>query len=210
MAKKGPFQLALVEDDEEVRSLMKLLLNSGNEFYCSVYENAEVFLAALPELDPDLILMDIDLGPGLNGIEALKKVKQSGRNLNTVMLTVHEDDDSVFGALCSGATGYLLKGTTPVKLLDAVRQACLGGAPMSPGIARRVVSTFHIGQSNPLSTREKEVLALLCDGESYRGISKKLFISGSTVRTHIKHIYEKLEVHSRAEVVARAIREKLI
>ncbi|MEM8584124.1 MAG: response regulator transcription factor [Bacteroidota bacterium] len=210
MAKKGPFQLALVEDDEEVRSLMKLLLNSGSEFYCSVYENAEAFLAALPEIDPDLILMDIDLGPGLNGIEALKKIKRSGRKLNTVMLTVHEDDDSVFGALCSGATGYLLKGTTPVKLLDAVRQACLGGAPMSPGIARRVVSTFHIGQSNPLSTREKEVLTLLCDGESYRGISKKLFISGSTVRTHIKHIYEKLEVHSRAEVVARAIREKLV
>ncbi|MEL6804670.1 MAG: response regulator transcription factor [Bacteroidota bacterium] len=210
MSNAGPFQLALIEDDPEVRSLMKLLLNSGTDYYCRAYENAEAFLKELPLIDPDLILMDIDLGPGLSGIEALKKIHQTGRKLNTVMLTIHEDDDSVFGALCAGATGYLIKGASPVQLLEDVRQACLGGAPMSPRIARRVVSTFHIGQSNPLSKREKEVLAMLCEGDSYKGISEKLFISGSTVRTHIKHIYEKLEVHSRAEVVSKAIREKLI
>jgi len=206
-----PLAILLVEDDQTLRELLSLLFNGSPGFYCcGAFANAEAMLAELPGLFPDLLLLDIDLGPGLNGIETMEQLHRERPELTVVMLTVHEDEASVFAALCAGAVGYLVKGLEPVKLLAAAREAVAGGAPMSPAIARRVVRTFHLGPTNPLTKREREVLRLLCEGESYRGISEQLFVSGNTVRTHIKHIYEKLHVHSRAEVVAKAIHDKLI
>ncbi|MEL6141649.1 MAG: response regulator transcription factor [Bacteroidota bacterium] len=210
-AREKPIEIVLVEDDSNLRDLLKLLLNGTAGFFCRAdFGNAEAMLKALPGLYPDLLLMDIDLGDGINGIEAVSQVRVQKPELNIVMLTVHEDEESVFAALCAGAVGYLVKGLEPVRLLEAVQTAVAGGAPMSPVIARRVVKTFHGRAQNPLSEREQEVLRLLCQGESYRGISEQLFVSGNTVRSHIKSIYQKLHVHSRAEVVAKAIKDRLV
>ncbi|MEL6273901.1 MAG: response regulator transcription factor [Bacteroidota bacterium] len=210
-AREKPIEIVLVEDDSNLRDLLKLLLNGTPGFFCRAdFGNAEAMLKALPGLYPDLLLMDIDLGDGINGIEAVSQVRVQKPELNIVMLTVHEDEESVFAALCAGAVGYLVKGLEPVRLLEAVQTAVAGGAPMSPVIARRVVKTFHGRAQNPLSEREQEVLRLLCQGESYRGISEQLFVSGNTVRSHIKSIYQKLHVHSRAEVVAKAIKDRLV
>ncbi|MEO0733032.1 MAG: response regulator transcription factor [Bacteroidota bacterium] len=206
-----PLELVIVEDDPRLRELLQLLLDGTPGYFCrAAYANAEDLLADLEGLHPALILMDIDLGAGRNGIEAVREIRRRRPELATVMLTVHEDGESVFAALCAGAVGYLVKGIAPAQLLAALQEAAAGGSPMSPAIARRVVRTFHVGPENPLSEREREVLALLCDGESYRGIAERLFISGHTVRTHIKHIYEKLHVHSRAEAVVKALKERLI
>jgi len=206
-----PLELVLVEDDTRQRELLQLLLDGTPGFYCcGAYPNAEAFLVDLPSLQPSLILMDIDLGQGLNGVEAVREIRRQRPDLSVVMLTVHEDGESVFAALCAGAVGYLVKGIAPADLLAALSEAAAGGSPMSPTIARRVVQTFHVGPNNPLSGREQEVLTLLCAGESYRGIADQLFISGHTVRTHIKHIYEKLHVHSRAEAVVKALKDRLI
>jgi len=209
--KTPPLELIVVEDDSQIRELLRVLLDGSPGFWCrAAYPNGEELIAALPGIRNVLILMDIDLGHGINGIETLRRLRSKRPDLPVVMLTVHEDSESVFEALCAGAVGYLVKGIAPVNLLTALREAADGGAPMSPHIARRVVKTFHVGPENPLSPREREVLQLLCEGDSYRRIAEQLYISGHTVRSHIKNIYEKLHVHSRAEAVVKAIRERLI
>ena len=209
--KDRPLELIIVEDDTRIRELLQLLLDGTPGYFCrAAFPDAESLLAQIKELFPDLILMDIDLGKGQNGIEAVRTLRKIRPEVPVVMLTVHEDERSVFAALCAGAVGYLIKGLAPVKLLAALNEAAAGGSPMSPAIARRVVKTFHVGPENPLSKREQEVLTLLCAGESYRGIAKQLFISGHTVRTHIKHIYDKLHVHTRAEAVVKALKDHLI
>lgn len=206
-----PLELVIVEDDSRQRELLQLLLDGTPGFYCrAAFPNAEELLQELAHLQPALILMDIDLGAGRNGVEAVREIRQLRPDLSVVMLTVHEDGESVFAALCAGAVGYLVKGIAPAALLAALQDAAAGGSPMSPSIARRVVSTFHVGPPNPLTEREQQVLSLLCTGESYRGIAEQLFISGHTVRTHIKHIYEKLHVHSRAAAVVKALKEKWV
>ncbi|MEZ4688034.1 MAG: response regulator transcription factor [Bacteroidia bacterium] len=130
--------------------------------------------------------------------------------MDVLMLTVHEDDSTLFDALCAGASGYLLKEMRPADVFEAIAEARRGGAPMSPRIARRVVRAFHAPVESPLSEREREVLKLLCDGENYKTIADKLFISSNTVKAHIKHIYQKLEVNSRAEAVSKAHRDRLV
>jgi DNA-binding NarL/FixJ family response regulator len=206
-----PIKLIIVEDDQQIQELLRILLNGTPGFYCqAVFSTATEFLAALPDLQPDMVLMDIDLGDDLNGIEAVRRLRHLRADIPVVMLTVHEDSEAVFAALCAGAVGYLIKGIAPTELLAALRDAATGGAPMSPRIARRVVETFHVGTQNPLSSREKEVLTLLCAGDSYKSIADQLFISGHTVRSHIKNIYEKLHVHSRAEAVVKAMKDRLI
>ncbi|MBC6992704.1 response regulator transcription factor [Neolewinella lacunae] len=206
-----PLELVIVEDDRRQRELLELLLNGTPGFYCrAAFPDAEALLAELPGLHPGLVLMDIDLGSGRNGVAAVAEIRARRPELPVVMLTVHEDSDYVFAALCAGAVGYLVKGIAPAELLAAVQDAASGGSPMSPQIARRVVQTFHVGPANPLTEREKEVLAQLCAGESYRSIAEALFISGHTVRSHIKNIYEKLHVHTRAEAVVKALKDRLI
>lgn len=208
---RPPQELIVIEDDDRLRNLLAVLLDGAPGFYCQrTYVAAEPFFAELSTIQGAIILMDIDLGNGMNGIEAVRRLYRERPDLTVVMLTIQEDSTSVFSALCAGAIGYLIKGIPPVQLISALEEAAAGGAPMSPKIARRVVATFHQGPPSPLSNRETEVLRLLCQGESYRSIAELLFISGHTVRSHIKNIYEKLHVHSRAQAVAKALRDRLI
>ncbi len=207
---QNSIKVGLVEDDQEIRQLMSFLINSSPGFSCvHAYESCEKALPAFEADPPDLILMDIDL-PGMSGIEGVRILKEKMPKTNIVMLTVHEDDDAVFDSLCAGAVGYLVKGLPPVKLLEAIKDTHEGGAPMSPAIARKVIGTFKPGITSPLSDRELEVLQMLCDGENYKTIADRLFVSSNTVKAHIKNIYTKLNVNTRAEVVSKAIRQRLI
>ncbi|MCL4167024.1 UNVERIFIED_CONTAM: hypothetical protein GTU68_038340 [Idotea baltica] len=153
--------------------------------------------------------MDINL-PGMSGIEGVKLLKEQKPDLDIIMLTVQVDDHSVFESICSGATGYMLKDTPPATLLNAIKEVTEGGAPMNTLIARKVLGSFKRNGSSPLTDRETEVLRQLCDGQNYKVIAEALFVSGHTVRTHIKNIYKKLHVNSRAEAVKKALRDKLI
>ncbi|MEL6973098.1 MAG: response regulator transcription factor [Bacteroidota bacterium] len=210
-----PIRIAIIEDDPDIRQLLRLLLNGSPGYECQqVFGSCEEGIPSLKNTPPDILLMDIDL-PGISGIQGVKQLRGELPELNIIMLTVHEDDEAVFTALCAGAIGYLVKGLPPVQLLRAIDEAQQGGAPMSPGIARRIVHSFRPPStpstlSHNLSTREREVLAHLCEGDNYSTIAQKLFISGNTVRSHIKSIYKKLEVNSRATAVLKANREGLI
>ncbi len=163
--------------------------------------------------DPELILMDIDM-PGMTGIEAVKKIRTFNSNVSILMLTVFDDNQHVFDAICAGASGYLLKKHISTKLFDAIEEVRAGGAPMSPSIARMVINAMHLkpAQENTyqLTSREKEILTSLSKGNSYKLIAAQFEISIDTVRTHIKKIYEKLHVHSQTEAVSKAINEKLV
>ncbi len=205
-----PIRVAIIEDDPKIRQLLQLIIDGSPGFYCQqVFEDCTL---ALPELEkncPDLLLLDVDL-PKMSGIEGMRLIKAVAPKLPIVMLTIHEDDETIFEALCAGAVGYLVKGLPPTQLLRAIQEAHAGGAPMSSSIARKVVQHFHRAPQEQLSTREKEVLRLLCAGENYRTIAEQLFISTNTVKAHIKKIYAKLHVHTRAEAVAKAIQKKII
>ena len=200
----------IVEDDSEIRESLSLLINGTPDFEClESFEDAESSLKWLNEEIPDVVLMDIGL-PGISGIEAIKKIKEKYPSLDVLVLTIHENDEYVFDALCAGATGYLTKDTLPAKILEGIKEVYNGGAPMSTQIARMVIGSFKIEPSPDLTKRETEVLTELCNGSSYKMIADTLFISEETVRKHIKNIYRKLEVHSKSEAVAKAIRDKLV
>ncbi|MFO7445668.1 MAG: response regulator transcription factor [Ignavibacteriaceae bacterium] len=202
--------VSLVEDDDEIRDSLALLINSREGFKCiSSFSNCEDALKKLPSDPPDVVLMDISL-PGMTGIEGVKRLREKLPNVDVLMLTVHKDDDLVFQSLCAGAVGYLMKNTLPDRLLDSIKEVYEGGAPMSTNIARRIVTSFH-PTTNPLLTqRETEVLSQLCKGQSYKMIADTLIISEETIHFHIKNIYKKLQVHSKSEAVAKAIKEKLV
>lgn len=203
-------KVALIEDDPEIRQLMQLLIDGSPSFECKqVYADVATALADLPKHTIDVLLMDIDL-PGMTGIEGVGVLKRQAFKGAIIMLSVHEDDEAVFDSLCAGAIGYLVKGLPPVQLLAAIEDAHQGGAPMSPHIARRVIQTFQRPQNHSLTNREKEVLEHLCEGENYRSIAEKLFISANTVKAHIKNIYEKLQVNTRAAAVKKAIQQKIV
>lgn len=205
-----PIQVALIEDDADIRQLLQVLIDGSPGLSCSrTFAGVEEGVPALLANPADVLLMDIDL-PQLSGIEGVKWLKKEGYRGVIVMLTIHEDDAAVFDSLCAGAVGYLVKGLPPVQLLAAIQEAHGGGAPMSAHIARKVVRSFQTTTTSPLSEREQEVLQLLCEGENYRSIAKALFISANTVKAHIKNIYEKLQVHTRAEAVKKALQDRLV
>jgi DNA-binding NarL/FixJ family response regulator len=205
-----PIRVAIVEDDTEIKQLMCLIIDGSPGFSClQAWESCEEAIPAIEKDPPDLVLMDIDL-PNMQGIEGVRILKEKLPHLLVVMLTIHEDNEAVFNSLCAGAVGYLVKGLPPVQLLQAIREAHQGGSPMSAVIARKVVKSFHSNAPNPLSGREKEVLKMLCDGENYKTIAIALFVSGNTVKAHIKNIYEKLQVHTRAEAVGKAFKNRLL
>lgn len=203
-----PITVAIVEDRTDVREGLGALIDTSGGFVCAAtFGDAESFLQALGGMPLDVVLMDIDL-PGMNGIEAVRALKTQRSDVQAMMLTVFEDDDHVFEALRSGATGYVLKTTPPDELLDSIRQLNAGGSPMSSGIARRVVEAFHRpplvpDEEAPLTPREEEILELLVQGFRYREIADRLFISIDTVRTHVRHVYEKMHVRSRAEATMK-------
>lgn len=165
------------------------------------------------QLDPDVILMDIDL-PGINGIEAVKLIRGINPQVQIIMLTVFDDNTHVFDAMYAGANGYLLKKYISDKLLHAIQEVLQGGAPMSPSIARMIITSLQqptvAAKDYSLTNREKEILQLLSSGNSFKMIAAELSISLDTVRTHIKHIYDKLHVRSQIEAVSKAIQEKLV
>jgi DNA-binding NarL/FixJ family response regulator len=206
-SKNNPVRVALVEDNSEVRAGLELLLNVSSCCRCvGGFASGEDALVALPELKPDVVLMDINL-PGMSGIECIRKLKSTQQRLQIMMLTVFEDHDRIFQSLAAGASGYLLKQTPPAKLLEAIVELHQGGAPMSTQIARNVVEAFRQPRSETaasvLSPREKEIIALLAKGFLYKEIANQLSLSVETIRTHIHNIYEKLHVRSRTEAVMK-------
>ncbi len=201
--------IAIVEDDNEIRQTLTLIIDGSPGFTCKyAFPDGESALVSIGNLPVDVVLMDIDL-PGKSGIEVTRQLKQECPEVDFIMLTVKSDDDSIFESLCVGASGYLLKDTSPVDLLVHIKEVYQGGSPMSSQIARRIINSFRIIQ-NPLSERETEVLKMLGKGMNYRDVAEDLFLSPHTVKTHIKNIYSKLHVKNRAEAIYKAIKQKLI
>jgi len=204
-------KIAIVEDDKEIRESLAILINGSEGFECvSHYESCEAALESIEKDDPDVILMDINL-PGMTGIEGVSLIKEKLPDCEIIMLTISESDKDVFDSLCAGACGYLKKNTPPAKLLDAIKEAYEGGAPMSMDIARMVVGSFkqETSSTDTLTAREKEVLAKLCEGHSYKLIADELFVDINTVKFHIRNIYRKLEVGSKGEAIAKAMKNHL-
>lgn len=211
-----PIKLLLYEDNQQLRESVSALIGLSPDFNLEgSYGDVIRVVDQVKEVDPDVILMDIDL-PGTNGIEAVKKIRAFNPGVYILMLTVFDDNKHVLDAICAGASGYLLKKYLPEKLIDAIHEVRHGGAPMSPGIARLVIAQLQ-QQSAPdnlnryqLTAREKEILSSLSKGNSYKLIAAQFDISIDTVRTHIKHIYDKLQVRSQTEAVSKAINERLV
>lgn len=197
-------RIVVVEDDHLLRQQMASFLSATPGFeVVGDFTSAEDAIEADLFASSKILLTDIDL-PGISGIDLIRKVKPVHAGLQCIVLTVFEDDDHVFNALKAGAVGYLLKGSRPSKLLDAIDEVIAGGSPMSGSIARKVIDTFRITenlQSELLSERENSLLALLADGYRYKEIAEKTGISVETVRTHIRNIYQKLQVQSRTEAI---------
>ena len=201
--------LAIVEDLDEVRDGLKNFISLSPDFkVLDTFKTAEEAVHDLPNLKPDIVIMDINL-PGMNGIECLRQVKQKSPLTQFMMFTVYENDEKVFEALKAGASGYLLKNTGLVQLIESLKELHNGGSPMSANIARKLVSVFREKEINPkaidvLSNRENEILQLLAKGLLYKEIADQLHISTATVRQHIHKIYEKLHVQNRTEAINKA------
>lgn len=201
--------LAIVEDLDEVRDGLKNFLSLSHEFtILDTFKTAEEGLYYIPSLKPDIVIMDISL-PGMNGIECIRQLKDKSPGTQFMMFTVYENDEKVFEALKAGASGYLLKNTGLMQLLESLKELYNGGSPMSANIARKLVTIFLENQKRAeslemLSNRENEILQLLSKGLLYKEIANQLFISVSTVRQHIHNIYEKLHVQNRTEAINKA------
>ena len=204
---------AIIEDHVDFRESLQYVINSTEGFTCTgVYESVEAALTSLGEAD--VLLLDINL-PGISGIEGIPLLKQKLPGTFILILTVFEDEANIFQAILNGADGYILKKTPPLKILQAIEDASMGGAPMTPVIAKRTLELFkeHVsvkGEEYALSARELEVLSFVVEGMNNNDISAKLFISIQTVRNHIRHIYEKLHVHTKSQAVAKAIKERIV
>lgn len=207
---KKEISVSIVEDDVEIRKMLSLIIDRSPGYSCKQsYYDCETAIEAISKKPTDVVLMDIHL-PQLSGIEGVRILKEKLPDTDFIMLTIQEDNDSVFNSLCAGATGYLLKDTPPASLLAAIKEVKGGGSPMSPSIARRIISSFRPNSESPLTKRESEILEMLCNGDNYKTIADSLFISGHTVRAHIKAIYRKLQVNSRGEAVNKAIKDRLV
>lgn len=207
--------VAIIEDQREVRDGLATLINGTKGFGCAgSFRTMEDALRVIPTALPDVVLTDIGL-PGMSGIEGIRILKQRYPDLPIVALTVYDDEEGIFDALCAGASGYLLKDTQPARLLECLREVIAGGAPMSPEVARRVVKLFRefrppARASHSLTPQETELLKLLVEGHNYKTAAAELTISINTVSFHLKNIYEKLQVHSKSEAVAKALRGRLV
>jgi len=206
---------AIIEDQRDIREGLTMLIDGTAGYQCTgSYRSMEDALERIKSQMPDVILCDIGL-PGMSGIEGIRILKERYPSLLLVMLTVYDDDDRIFDALCAGACGYLLKRTSPARLLESLKEAVNGGAPMSPEVASRVIALFR--EFRPperadyeLTPHESRLLRLLVEGHNYTTAAEELKVSYNTVKFHIRHIYEKLQVHSKSEAVAKAMRERLV
>jgi len=208
--------VVIVEDNDTIREGLRALIDGTEGYKCiAAYSNCEDLLADIEKNVPDVLLMDIGL-PGMSGIEGVEKIRKILPDLNILILTVYEESDLIFNALCAGACGYLVKKTPPARLLEAIKEAYDGGSPMSSQIARKIVNFFQqkgvfpSSSSTLLTEREREVLKGLVEGNTYRAIADSLYISVDTIRHHIRNIYKKLHVHSQSEAVAKALKKGLI
>lgn len=206
--------VVIYEDNELLRHSIKLLLHAGNQFSAiGSFADCNSVKHQMTTLQPALVIMDIDM-PGMSGTEGVALIKEVNPEILVVMHTVFEDDDKLFDALCAGANGYLLKKTSPEKFIEYLNEVLEGGAPMSPGIARKVMGVFsQKNKTTPLfniSAREIDILNLLAKGYSYKQIASELAISINTVRKHCQHIYDKLHVNCGTEAVVKALKLKIV
>lgn len=204
--------ILIFEDNDLLRESIVSMLSLSEKFgVVGSYGDVQNIVSHVQSLQPACILMDIDM-PGMTGIEAVTLLRKQNINIPIIMLTIFDDTAHVLKAIQAGATGYILKKHISTKLYDSIEEALTGGAPMSPAIARMVINSIQKKDENPyyLTGREKEILAALSQGNSYKMIAVSLTISLETVRTHIKKVYEKLHVHSQTEAVSKAIHEKLV
>lgn len=206
--------IILYEDNRLLSDSIQTMLRLNKDIQLiDAYENPMNVKIHLQEHQPDLLIMDIDM-PGMNGIQAVTQVRSVDKDIPILMLTVFDDNEHVFDAICAGASGYLLKKHISNKLFQAIDEVLEGGAPMSPSVARMVLTSMQqkTPSHNPyqLTPKEKEVLTSLSKGNSYKLIAAQVGISIDTVRSHIRKIYEKLQVHSQTEAVSKAINEKLV
>ena len=214
---KNIIKILIIEDNRFIRNGWEILLQKENDFqvigsYASCEESFKEKGIGLA----DIVLMDIGL-PGMSGIDGVKFLKEKYPRQIIVMCTVYEDDDNIFEAICAGAVGYLLKKTSPEELIAALREAYGGGSPMTPSVARKVIASFQKkslqdfnGMTIELTEREEQILTLMSKGKSYTEIANKVFLSIDGVTYHIRHIYEKLQVHTRAEAVAVGLKRRII
>ncbi len=211
---EAPIKVAIVEDQRTLRDGFAVLIDGTDGFRCTgAFRSMEEALPRLLGDPPDVLLVDIGL-PGMNGIEGVRVLKERHPRLTMLMFTVYDEDERVFAALCAGASGYLLKKTPPARLLESIREAAHGGAPMSPEIARKVVGLFReirppLRADYDLTPHELRLLKLLVEGHSYKTAAAELGVSYNTICFHIKNVYSKLQVHSKSEAVSKALRQRL-
>ena len=214
MTNEKTIRILIVEDERHLREGLETLINFTPGFKCSgAFRTMEEALARVARDLPDIVLTDIGL-PGMSGIEGIKKLKESHPDLLILVLTVYDDNEKIFDALCAGACGYLLKRTEPSELLKSLREAVTGGAPMSPEVAAKVIKLFR--EFRPpekadynLTPHEIRLLKMLTEGYNYVSAAEKLGISYNTLKFHVRNIYDKLQVHSQSEALAIAMRERL-
>jgi DNA-binding NarL/FixJ family response regulator len=208
-------KVALYEDNDSLRESLSIVLNNSEEFVLTgAFQDANQILKNCAINAPDVILMDVDM-PGISGIEASALVTKAFPKTNILILTVFEDQEKLFNALQSGASGYLLKKSKIIEIIEAIHDIYNGGSPMTPAIARKVLDFFTRPQNQPnpeekLSERELDILKCLVAGDSYKMIASNCFISMGTVRSHINNIYKKLHVNSKSEAVVKALKERLV
>jgi DNA-binding NarL/FixJ family response regulator len=208
-------KVAIVEDRREIRDGLAMLIGGTEGFRCTgSFRSMEEALSKISFDVPDIVLCDIQL-PGMSGIEGMRILKERYPTMLLLMLTVYDDDERIFDALCAGACGYLLKKTPPVRLLESLREAVAGGSPMSPEVARRVIALFRDIRpperaDYELTPHETRLLKLLVEGHNYKTAALELNVSINTVSFHMRRIYEKLQVHSKSEAVAKALRDRLV
>ena len=211
----GPIRVAVVEDSRDIRVGLIALIDSTPGFASAgAYDSMEPALEGIDRVTPDVVLIDLGL-PRMSGAEGIRRLKSRHPQLALVVLTIYDDDDRIFQALCGGACGYLLKKTPPDRLVEGIREAMAGGSPVSPEVARRMIALFRDFQPPPkghseLTPHEIRVLRLLVDGHNYKTAAVELGVSVNTIAFHMKQIYEKLHVHSKSEAVAKALRQRII
>ena len=206
-------RVAVIEDQEQIREGLRVLINGTPGYQCqTACASMEEALPHFARQEPDIALVDIGL-PGISGIEGTRALKQRHPGIQVIILTVYDDDARIFEALCAGAVGYLLKNTPPARLLDCISEVAEGGSAVSPEIARRVITLFQKTRSpehasDRLTPHEVRVLNLLVEGHNYKTAAAELKVSVNTISFHVRRIYEKLQVHSKSEAVAKVLRER--
>ena len=211
-----PIKVVIYEDNRSLREGLAAMIGGTAGFECvGAYANCNNLLKNISLDKPDVVLMDIEM-PGINGIEAVGMIKEEFPEMKVLMETIFDDDEKIFNSICAGAEGYILKHTSPAEIMEAIKEIYEGGSPMTPSIANRVLKMVKTRpetgprESFDLTDREKEILTCLVKGMSYKMVADNCFISIDTVGVHIKNIYKKLQVHSKSEAVAKAIRGKII